>query len=77
VGPAWTQVDIEFGHRRTLLPDPRYAGALVVKDTDGTLARMAAACTPEQFAETVESAAAVIHDALGNMLFQSGGRPSA
>src|SRR3712207_2386432 len=37
VGPEWTQTDIEFATREHLKPDQRYAGALVVKDTDGVL----------------------------------------
>ena len=69
VGPAWTQVDIEFGRQEDLQPDPRYAGGTLVKDADGTLARMIAACAPEQIVETVESAAAVIREAIGDQLF--------
>jgi hypothetical protein len=71
VGPAWTQIDIEFGQRADLQPDPRYAGAQVIKDTDGMLTQMAATCTPEHIVETVESASAVIREALGDLLFQA------
>src|SRR5215211_4134488 len=42
---------------------------MVAKDTDGMLARMATACTPEQIVETVESAADVIHGAISDQLF--------
>jgi hypothetical protein len=69
VGPEWTQVDIEFARRGELQPSHRYAGAMVVKDTDGALAQMAAACLPEQIVETVESAADVIHGAISDQLF--------
>jgi hypothetical protein len=71
VGPEWTQIDIEYGSREHLEPSPRYAGATVVKDRDGTLAQMVAACTPEQIAETVESAAAVIRNAIGDQIFHA------
>ncbi len=69
VGPEWTQVDIEYDHWANLQPSYRYAGATVIKDTDGTLAQLVAACTSEQFVETVESATAVIHDVIGEQLF--------
>jgi len=69
VGPEWTQADIEYAGREHLQPDSRYAGGLVVKDTDGMLARMLAACTPEQIVETVESAGGVIHGAISDQLF--------
>ncbi len=69
VGPAWTQVDIEFGRREELQPSYRYAGATVIKDTGDTLAQFVAACTPEQIVEPVASAAAVIREAFGDQLF--------
>ena len=73
VGPAWTRVltrtTRRCDHRANLQPSYRYAGATVIKDTGGTLAQFVAACTPEQFVETVASATAVIHDALGEQLY--------
>jgi hypothetical protein len=69
LGPEWTQVDIEHAYREHLQPHYRYAGATVIKDTSGMLAQMAAACTPEQIVETVESAADVIHGAISDQLF--------
>jgi len=69
VGPEWTQVDIEFARRGELEPSHRYAGAMVIKDTDGMLAQMAAACIPEQIVETIESATDVIHGAISDQLF--------
>lgn len=71
VGPNWTQVDIEFGRRSELEPSYRYAGARVIKDTDGFLADYAARCTPEEFIETPASAGAVIYDAIGDLLYQA------
>src|SRR5215217_1443853 len=64
VGPEWTQVDIEFSHREHLEPHYRYAGASVIKDMDGALARMASESQPEQIVETPVSAAGVIHGAI-------------
>jgi predicted nucleotidyltransferase len=71
VGPGWVQVDFEFGHRENLAPHYRYAGATVIKDTDGVLARMAAECAPEQIVETAESAAGVFHGAIEDQLFNA------
>ncbi len=69
VGPEWTQADIELGRRENLVPSPRYAGSMVIKDTDGVLATMVAACEPEQITETVESAGDIIHGAISDLLF--------
>jgi len=69
VGSEWTQVDIELERRESLVPSPRYAGARVMKDTDGVLATMAAACEPERIVETIESATDVIHGAISDLLF--------
>jgi len=69
VGPGWIQVDIEFERRTNLAPSARYAGATVVKDTDGVLLAMAAACEPERISETAASAADVIHGAISDLLF--------
>jgi hypothetical protein len=71
VGPEWTQVDLELGQRAELVPSGRFAGATVVKDTDGVLAAFIAACEPEQIVETIESAADVIHGAISDLLFQA------
>lgn len=73
VGPNWVQVDIEFARRSELELErsPRLAGARVIKDPDGFLAEFAASCTPEQFIETPASAGAVIHDVIGDLLYQA------
>jgi hypothetical protein len=71
VGPNWTQIDIEFARRSELEPSYRYAGATVIKDSDGFMAAYAASCTPEEFVETPASAGAVIHDAIGDLLYQA------
>jgi predicted nucleotidyltransferase len=69
VGSEWTQVDIELLRRENLVPSARYVGARVIKDTDGALAAMVAACEPERIDETVESATDVIHGAISDLLF--------
>src|SRR5262245_55695540 len=50
-------------------PHYRYAGARVIKDTNGALARMVDACAPEQIVETVDSVAAVIREQIEDQLF--------
>jgi hypothetical protein len=69
VGSEWTQVDIELARQENLLPSARYVGARVIKDRDGALATMVAACEPERITETVESATDVIHGAISDLLF--------
>lgn len=71
IGPNWTQIDIEFARRSELEPSYRYAGATVIKDSDGFMAAYVASCTPEEFVETPASAGAVIHDAIGELLYQA------
>jgi len=71
VGPNWNQVDIEFEQRSKLQPSYRYAGATVIKDQDGFMAAYAASCTPEEIVETPASAGAVIHEAIGDLLYQA------
>lgn len=72
VGPNWTQVDIEFARRSELEPSYRYTGARVIKDAaDGFLAAYAALCTPEAIVETPASAGAVIHEVIGELLYQA------
>jgi len=73
VGPNWNQVDIEFARRSDLELErsPRLAGATVIKDRDGFMAAFAASCTPEEFVETPASAGAVIHEVVGDLLYQA------
>jgi Nucleotidyltransferase domain len=71
LGPEWTQVDIEYAGREHLQPHYRYAGATVIKDTDGALAQMVAACAPEQIVETADSAARVVGEAIEDQLFNA------
>ena len=71
VGRHWTQIDIEVATLGDLRPHFRYTGATVVKDTDGTLALMVAGSMPEQIVETVDSAAAVIRNAVADQIFHA------
>jgi hypothetical protein len=71
VGPNWNQVDIEFGRRSELEPSHRYAGARVIKDSEGFLAAYAASCTPEVIVETPASARATIYGVIGDLLYQT------
>jgi predicted nucleotidyltransferase len=71
VGPNWNQVDIEFARRSELEPSYRYAGARVIKDSEGFLAAYAASCTPELIVETPASAGTVIYGVIGDLLYQA------
>lgn len=71
VGHNWTQVDIEFARRSELEPSYRYADAIVIKDSEGFLAAYAARCTPEEIVETSASAGAVIHEVIGDLMYQA------
>ncbi len=69
-GPAWTQVDFEWGHGDQIdEPADRFARGTVIKDTDGRLAQLVAASTDEAPRETVESAAPIISEVIGDLLF--------
>jgi hypothetical protein len=74
VGPNWNQVDIEMARISDLDHERshRLAGGVVIKDADdGFMAAFVASCMPEQFVETPASAGAVIHDAVGDLLYQA------
>ena len=72
VGPAWIQVDFYVAHGDQLdEPTDGFARGTVIKDTDGRLAQLVAASTDEVPRETVESAAPIISEAIGDLLFQA------
>lgn len=71
MGPGWVQTDIEIDRRSALKPSPRFAGATLIKDTDGLMSAFLAQCLPEQFVETVESARPVIYEAVSDQLFNA------
>jgi hypothetical protein len=74
VGPTWAQVDIEWHRRQDLEAATHYgffAGGTIIKDVDGTLAEFLAGCIPEQIVETTDSAAAVIAETIGDLLYQA------
>jgi len=66
LGPEWTQVDIEFASRQELQPSPRYAGAIVIKDTDGTLGRWWPHVHPSRSSRHPRALADVIHGAISD-----------
>jgi len=43
----------------------------LIKDLEGFLAAYAASCTPEEIVETPASAGAVIHEVIGDLLYQA------
>jgi hypothetical protein len=71
IGPGWLQVDFEWSHRHDLEPAPRFAGGVAIKDLDGTLAQFLTTCDPDHPVETPESAAVVIREAIGDLIFQA------
>lgn len=69
VGPDWRRVDLYLKRREELKPDPEYAGARVVKDTDGFLARLAAESPPEDATATWEQARSEIEGAIDSQIY--------
>jgi hypothetical protein len=63
VGPEWRRTDLDLLHQADLKPGSEFAGARVVKDTDGVLGRLVAEvpaagaiCTLEQARQRLEGA---------------------
>ena len=71
MGPDWVQTDIEIDRRSALKPSPRFAGATLLKDTDGLMAAFLAECQPEQIVETVESAQPIFQEAISDQLLNA------
>lgn len=71
VGPGWNQVDIEMARLADLEHERsyRFAGANVIKDSDGFLAAFVATCEPESVAETPAGATTVIRETLADLLY--------
>jgi hypothetical protein len=69
VGPDWRRVDLHLRRREETDPWHEFAGARVVKDFDGTLARLVAASVPEDVAPTWEEARATILYAIGEQIY--------
>ena len=69
VGPDWRRVDLHLRRRDDTEPRHEFAGARIVKDFDGTLARLVAASVPEDVTPTWEEARAAIVGAVGDQVY--------
>ncbi len=69
VGPDWRRVDLHVRRRDDTEPRHDFAGARIVKDFDGTLARLVAASVPEDVTPTWEEARATIMGAIGEQIY--------
>jgi hypothetical protein len=69
VGPEWRRVDLYLRRREELKPDPEYAGARVVKDTDGFLTRLVGESAPEDATATWEQARSEIEGAIDSQIY--------
>jgi hypothetical protein len=69
VGPDWRRVDLHVRRRDETEPAHTFAGARVVKDFDGTLARLVAGSVPEDVTPTWEEARATIMGAIGEQIY--------
>jgi hypothetical protein len=69
VGPDWRRVDLHVRRRDDTEPRHGFAGARIVKDYDGTLARLVAASVPEDVTPTWEEARATIMGAVGDQIY--------
>jgi hypothetical protein len=69
IGPEWRRTDLDLLKREGLLPGPHFAGAVVVKDTDGVLARLVAESPPEIVQTTREQAWEMIHGQADSQIY--------
>jgi hypothetical protein len=69
VGPDWCRVDLALKRQSELTPEPQYAGARVVKDTDGVLAHLVAQSRPEVLSVTREQARSQIEEAIDSQIY--------
>ncbi len=69
VGPDWRRVDLELKRRDGLTPDPQYAGARVVKDTDGVLARLVADSQPQAVTAARDQARGLMEEAIDSQIY--------
>jgi hypothetical protein len=69
VGADWRRVDLHVRGRDDTEPRHDFAGARVIKDFDGTLARLVAASLPEDVTPTWEEARATISGAVGDQIY--------
>jgi hypothetical protein len=69
VGPGWRRTDLDLVRREDLKPGPYFAGARVVKDTDGVLTRLVAESPPEVVQATLEQAREMIQGQVDSQIF--------
>lgn len=69
VGPEWRRVDLSLVRQADLKPGPHYAGARVVKDTEGVLARLVAESPPSAVTAAPAEARALIEEAIDSQIF--------
>jgi hypothetical protein len=69
VGPDWRRVDLHLRTRGDTEPWHGFVGARIVKDVDGTLARLVTASTPEDVAPSWEEAREAILGAIGDQIY--------
>jgi hypothetical protein len=69
VGPDWRRVDLHLRTRDDTEPSHGFVGARIVKDVEGTLARLVAASTPDDVTPSWEEARAAIMGAIGDQIY--------
>jgi hypothetical protein len=69
VGPDWLRVDLSLKPWSARKPEAEYAGARVVKDTDGVLARLVAESAPEPVTRTPEEARELIEGVIDSQIY--------
>lgn len=71
VGPDWQRVDLEVHRQGDTVQVPAYTTARVVKDVDGTLARMLAQMITEPITASWNQARAVVAGAIDSQIYLS------
>jgi hypothetical protein len=69
VGPDWRRVDLHLRTRGDTDPWHGFVGARIVKDVEGTLARLVAASVPEDVFPSWEEARSTILGAIGDQIY--------
>jgi hypothetical protein len=69
IGPEWRRTDLDLLKREGLVPGPGFAGAVVVKDTDGVLSRLVADSLPEVVQKTREQAREFIQGQVDSQIY--------
>ena len=69
IGSDWRRVDLHLRRRDDTEPRHEFAGARIVKDFEGTLARLVAASVPEDVTPTWEEARAAIMGATAEQIY--------